>query len=127
VFRVLSNAKALVAKALTVRREERYATFASMLEDFRKIRYRRIRHKNKDEYELLAVLGRGGFGEVFKARRVSDGMLVAVKYLFSEKQSERFLKGGEESSSSISAPPTSSSTGLHGGWREPPARSSSFS
>mgnify|MGYP003606185765 CR=1 FL=1 len=92
VFRVLSNAKALVAKALSVRREERYATFAAMLEEFRKIRYRRIRHKNKDEYELLSVLGRGGFGEVFKARRVSDGMLVAVKYLFSEKQSERFIK-----------------------------------
>ncbi len=92
VFRVLSNAKAFVAKSLAAKREERYATFASMLEDFRKIRYRRIRHKNKDEYELLAVLGRGGFGEVFKARRVSDGMLVAVKYLFSEKQSERFIK-----------------------------------
>jgi serine/threonine protein kinase len=92
VFRVLSNAKALVAKCLTVKREDRYATFSQMLADFRKIRYRRIRHKNKDEYELLAVLGRGGFGEVFKARRVSDGMLVAVKYLFSEKQSERFIK-----------------------------------
>lgn len=56
------------------------------------IRYRRIRNKNKDEYELLAVLGRGGFGEVFKARRVSDGLVVAVKFLFSEKQSDRFLK-----------------------------------
>ena len=92
VFRVLSNAKQVVAKCLAPKREERYATFASLLEDFGKIRYRRVCHKNKDEYELLAVLGRGGFGEVFKARRVSDGMLVAVKYLFSEKQSERFVK-----------------------------------
>ncbi|MDD4101691.1 MAG: serine/threonine protein kinase [Kiritimatiellae bacterium] len=92
VFRVLANAKAVVSRCLTSRREQRYQTFAAMLEDFRKIRYRRVRHKNKDEYELLAVLGRGGFGEVFKARRVSDGMLVAVKYLFSEKQSDRFIK-----------------------------------
>jgi serine/threonine protein kinase len=92
VFRVLSYAKTVIAKSLAAKREERYPTFAAMLEDFRKIRYRRIRHKNKDEYELLAVLGRGGFGEVFKARRVSDGLLVAVKYLFSEKQSERFLR-----------------------------------
>ena len=92
VFRVLSNAKALVTKSLAARREDRYPTFAAMLEEFRNIRYRRIKHKNKDEYELLAVLGRGGFGEVFKARRMSDGMLVAVKYLFSEKQSERFIK-----------------------------------
>ncbi len=92
VFRVLANAKAVVARAITARRDQRYPTFAALLEDFRKIRYRRIRHKNKEEYELLAVLGRGGFGEVFKARRVSDGLLVAVKYLFSEKQSDRFLR-----------------------------------
>jgi serine/threonine-protein kinase len=92
VFRVLSNAKAFVTTSLTVNREERFASFTAMLEEFRKIRYRRIRHKNKDQYELLAVLGRGGFGEVFKARRVSDGLLVAVKYLFAEKQSDRFLK-----------------------------------
>ncbi len=92
VFRVLANAKAVVSRCLTSRREQRYQSFAAMLEDFRKIRYRRVRHKNKDDYELLAVLGRGGFGEVFKARRVSDGMLVAVKYLFSEKQSARFIK-----------------------------------
>lgn len=91
-FRVLSNAKPFVAKCLTPKREQRYQSFAAMLEDFRKIRARRIRHKNKDEYELLSVLGRGGFGEVFKARRVSDGLLVAVKHLFAEKQSERFIK-----------------------------------
>jgi len=92
VFRVLSSAKAVIAKCLTVRREERYPSFTALLEDFRKIRYRRLRHKNKEEYELQAVLGRGGFGEVFKARRVSDGLPVAVKYLFAEKQSERFLR-----------------------------------
>ncbi|MEI8351825.1 MAG: serine/threonine-protein kinase, partial [bacterium] len=92
VFRVLSNAKPFIAKCVAPRREHRYQTFAAMLEDFRKIRARRIRHKNKDEYELLAVLGRGGFGEVFKARRISDGSLVAVKHLFAEKQSDRFIK-----------------------------------
>ncbi len=92
VFRVLSNAKGVVLRCLAVQRDQRYASFAAFLEDFRKIHYRRVRHKNKDEYELLAVLGRGGFGEVFKARRVSDGLLVAVKYLFAEKQSDRFIK-----------------------------------
>ena len=92
VFRVLSNAKPFVAKCLAPKREHRYQTFAAMLEDFRKIRSRRVRHKNRDEYELLAVLGRGGFGEVFKARKLSDGSLVAVKHLFAEKQSDRFIK-----------------------------------
>jgi serine/threonine protein kinase len=92
VFRVLSNAKPFVAKCVAPKRDHRYQTFAAMLEDFRKIRSRRIRHKNRDEYELLAVLGRGGFGEVFKARKLSDGSLVAVKHLFAEKQSDRFIK-----------------------------------
>ena len=92
VFRVLSNAKPFVAKCLASKREHRYQTFAAMLEDFRKIRSRRVRHKNRDEYELLAVLSRGGFGEVFKARKLSDGSLVAVKHLFAEKQSDRFIK-----------------------------------
>lgn len=92
VFRVLANAKTVVARCLTARRDQRYQSFAAMLEDFRKIRYRRVRHKDKDDYELLALMGRGGFGEVFKGRRASDGMLVAVKYLFAEKQSDRFIR-----------------------------------
>ena len=92
VFRVLNAARTVIAKCLAVQRGERYPSFMALLEDFRKIHYRRLRHKSKEEYELLAVLGRGGFGEVFKARRVSDGLLVAVKYLFAEKQSDRFLK-----------------------------------
>ncbi|MDD2600739.1 MAG: serine/threonine-protein kinase [Kiritimatiellae bacterium] len=92
VFRVLAGAKEFVAKAISVRREERYQSFTEMLEDFRKIHYRVVRHKGKEDYELLSLLGRGGFGEVFKARCASDGSLVAVKHLFSEKQSDRFIK-----------------------------------
>jgi len=92
VFRVLAGAKAFVTKALAVNRKERYQSFSEMLEDFRKIHYRVVRHKGKDDYELLALLGRGGFGEVFKARCSSNGALVAVKHLFSEKQSGRFVK-----------------------------------
>ncbi len=92
VFRVLGHSRSVVARSVTMKREERYQSFGQMLEEFRKIRYRRLRHKGREEYELLAVLGRGGFGEVFKARRGSDGMLVAIKYLFSEKQSDRFIK-----------------------------------
>ena len=92
VFRVLAGAKPFVSKALTVKRSQRYQTFGEMLEDFRKIHYRVVRHKGKNDYELLALLGRGGFGEVFKARCSSDGSLVAVKHLFSSKQSGRFVK-----------------------------------
>ncbi len=92
VFRVLAGAKSFVARALAVKREERYHSFTAMLEDFRRIHYRVVRHKGKEDYELIALLGRGGFGEVFKARCVSDGRLVAVKHLFSAQQSGRFIK-----------------------------------
>ncbi len=92
VFRVLAGAKEFISKAIDVKREQRYQSFTEMLEDFRKIHYRVVRHKGKDDYELLALLGRGGFGEVFKARCASDGKLVAVKHLFSAKQSDRFIK-----------------------------------
>jgi len=92
VFRVLAGAKEFISKAIDVKREQRYQSFAAMLEDFRKIHYRVVRHKGKDDYELLALLGCGGFGEVFKARCASDGKLVAVKHLFSAKQSDRFIK-----------------------------------
>ena len=92
IFRVLSHAGTFVSRCLAAKREQRYPTFAVMLEEFQKIRYRHIRHKQKDEYELMEILGRGGFGEVFKARRMSDGALVAVKHLFGGKHSERFIK-----------------------------------
>ena len=37
------------------------------------------------EYQLLGVLGTGGFGTVHRARRLSDGAVVAVKVVAKEK------------------------------------------
>ena len=91
-FRVLTHLKPFVLKSLNPDREERFHTFHEMLEDFRKIRPRLVRHKGKDEYELVEMLGRGGFGEVFKGRRLSDGKFVAIKHLFAGRQSSRFIK-----------------------------------
>ncbi len=91
-FRVLLNCRSMVRKGLNPDRDQRYPSFAAMLEDLHKIRYRVVRHHGKEDYELVEVLGRGGFGEVYKGRCVSDGRLVAVKHLFAGRQSSRFIK-----------------------------------
>ncbi len=92
IFRVLTNARRFVEKCIHPQREQRFATFAQVEEELGRIHYRRIKHDEKEEYEIQSVLGRGGFGEVFFARRLRDGMKVAVKHLFAQKQSERFLR-----------------------------------
>src|SRR5690606_2297744 len=38
-----------------------------------------------DRYEILAVIGEGGFGRVYKAEQVSTGQLVAIKLLHPDK------------------------------------------
>jgi serine/threonine protein kinase len=91
-FRVLTRAKPFVTDALAADPEERFHTFQEMLEGLRQIKRRVIRHKGKEDYELLDVLGRGGFGEVYKGRMASNGQLVAVKHLFAGRQASRFVK-----------------------------------
>jgi serine/threonine protein kinase len=91
VFRVMAReAREFIRKALHADRTGRYQTFAEMADAFRKIKPRTI--KGRDEYEIVSFLGRGGFGEVYKARRLKDDSLVAVKWLFQTDQPRRFLK-----------------------------------
>ena len=59
--------------------------------DFARIGYRKLKH-GAEAYEFVEWLGKGGFGEVFRARRVSDRREVAVKRLFSAGQSARFVR-----------------------------------
>ncbi|MFH0907380.1 MAG: protein kinase [bacterium] len=92
VFRVLANARRFVERSIHPACEQRFRSFPQVEEELAKIHYRRIRHGDREEFELQAVLGRGGFGEVFFARRLRDGMKVAVKHLFAQKQSERFIR-----------------------------------
>ncbi len=92
VYRVLSHCRDFVRKGLQVDRAQRFQSFSEMLTALEKIRCRVVEHKGKESYELVEVLGRGGFGEVFKAIRKSDGKTVAVKYLYASQQSERFIK-----------------------------------
>ncbi len=92
VFRVLTRTKPFVLGCLNVDRNERDKTFREMLDGLSKIKFRIVRHKGVEDYELIDMLGRGGFGEVFKGRQASDGKLVAVKHLFADRQASRFIK-----------------------------------
>lgn len=91
-LRVLNDsATVFMRKALRVDRNDRYASFREMLDDLQRIRRRTITAAQK-EYEFVAYLGKGGFGEVFKARRKSDGLFFAVKRMFPGLDPARFQR-----------------------------------
>jgi len=91
VFKVLSHSRSFVNKCIAQDRNERFKTFAELMAEFEQIGYRKLRH-GSETYEFTDWLGKGGFGEVYRARRVSDGRDVAVKRLFSSGQSARFVR-----------------------------------
>jgi serine/threonine protein kinase len=91
VFRVLTHARTCTAKCIETDRKARFQTFDEVMKDFVQIAYRRLKH-GAEAYEFFEWLGKGGFGEVFRARRVSDQREVAVKRLFSSGQSSRFVR-----------------------------------
>jgi len=92
VFRILAHGKSFAMRCLEPERGNRFQSFKEMLAALERVHYRTIEHKGKDVYELRELLGRGGFGEVFGGIRRSDGKAVAVKHLFSQRQSSRFIK-----------------------------------
>ncbi|HTR42296.1 MAG TPA: protein kinase [Pseudomonadales bacterium] len=91
VFKVLTHARSFIGKCIASDREARFKTFAELMTEFQEINYRKLRHGN-ETYEFTEWLGKGGFGEVYRARRSSDGKDVAVKRLFSAGQSSRFVR-----------------------------------
>ena len=91
VFRVLSHARSCIAKCIDADRRVRFRSFDEVMADFARIGYRKLKH-GAEAYEFVDWLGKGGFGEVFRARRVSDKHEVAVKRLFSSGQLARFVR-----------------------------------
>ena len=91
VFRVLAHARSCIAKCIDPDRAARFKTFDEVMADFAQVGYRKLKH-GSEVYEFIDWLGKGGFGEVFRARRVSDRRDVAVKRLFSTGQSARFVR-----------------------------------
>jgi serine/threonine protein kinase/tetratricopeptide (TPR) repeat protein len=91
IFKVLTHARTFIGKCIASDRDARFKTFAELLKQFEEIGYRKLRH-GSETYEFIDWLGKGGFGEVYRARRSSDGRDVAVKRLFSAGQSSRFVR-----------------------------------
>ncbi|MFA5203610.1 MAG: serine/threonine-protein kinase [Lentisphaeria bacterium] len=91
-FRVLYRAREFVRAGLAIDRGQRLAGFAAMREELGRLRFRTLEHKGGETYELVELLGRGGFGEVFKGISRTDGHAVAIKYLYAAQQADRFLK-----------------------------------
>ena len=91
VFKVLTHARSFISKCIASDRDDRFKTFAELMTEFNEIGYRKLRH-GSETYEFTEWLGKGGFGEVYRARRTSDGRDVAVKRLFSAGQSSRFVR-----------------------------------
>ena len=91
IFRFLSHARSCISKCIAMERSERFKTFDEVMADFAQIGYRKLTHGG-ETYEFTGWLGKGGFGEVFRARRRNDQRVVAIKRLFITGQSARFVR-----------------------------------
>lgn len=91
-LQVVVGALSFFKRALDPEPSRRFATYADMRAALEKWRFQRIECPGKPAYTLVEYLGRGGFGAVYRARREDDGRSVAIKRLFSDEHSKRFIK-----------------------------------
>ncbi|HBA83012.1 MAG TPA: hypothetical protein DCZ95_02855 [Verrucomicrobia bacterium] len=95
IFRVITHLSRFIQKGLSPDREQRYQHLAEVLQEFDALKPRVIVRDTRERYTLTDALGAGGFSEVYKAQRGSDGATVAIKRLFSNRSLDRFIKEAE--------------------------------
>ncbi len=92
VFRIITHLSKFIDRGLALEREDRFQTFAEVLNELRGLKPRVVSYEGQARYEFVDALGKGGFSEVYKARRLSDGHVVAIKRLFADRPARRFIK-----------------------------------
>ena len=91
IKKVLSGAENVLTRALQIERDKRFRSFAEFSGAFAKIRFWELSYGG-ETWRLLAYIGRGGFGEVLKAREIHSGRLVAIKHLLKRSYADRFRR-----------------------------------
>ena len=91
VRQALVGAENVLAAALAVARSDRCRSFSDFRRMTARVSYREIRG-GRETYRILRYVGRGGFGEVFKARAVRSSRIVAVKHLLHGDCADRFRR-----------------------------------
>jgi len=87
----LRHVRDFLKKGLSVSRRGRFASLGEALAALTPVEVRELRGA-KDAYRLSVCIGKGGFGAVYKARRVSDGGDVALKLLTRADADDRFWR-----------------------------------
>ena len=91
IFRVLNQASHCISQCLHPDRAARFKSFSEVIASFNAIGRRQLKH-GSEAYEFSEWLGKGGFGEVFRARRLRDQRSVAIKRLFGGDKTARFVR-----------------------------------
>ena len=91
IRRILAHVDGVFSGALNPNREGRFPDFSAFKEALGRVRFRDLRVEDR-AYRLLRFIGKGGFGEVFKARLRSTGQYVAVKHLLNPDYADRFYR-----------------------------------
>lgn len=89
--RVQEGVASVLERALAFERTRRYQRLSDFLDDVRGLKLRVLSHHGKS-WRIVRLIGKGGFGEVFKANDVQTGEEVAIKHLLRSEYAKRFRR-----------------------------------